>query len=276
MLENDIQVKTTYYDGPLGLLLHLIQKEEMDIKKLNIAVITEQYLEYLSQMRELNFDHAGDYLYMASTLLLLKSRACIDDDDNVRELLTDESGGAAITSRTELIRRLEELDRFQKLGKALWSRTKLGHETFVRTRGGRKALLNTILTAMDLNELILCMANIVGREKSKITYKRDPYSVKDKILFLRRFLVPGNTYSFRDIVEKDENSSRFGLQHLVVAFSAILELARLKKVLVFQDEHIQEIYVEVIASLQDFDINLVDSYAESSANESLAIPSEVQ
>ena len=72
MLNTSIQVSLNQFDGPLALLLMLVEREEMDIKKLDVGKITEQYLDYLAKMRELNFDIAGDYLYLASTLLLLK------------------------------------------------------------------------------------------------------------------------------------------------------------------------------------------------------------
>ena len=72
MLDTTIQVKTDHFDGPLALLLLLIEKEEMNIRELDLTKITKQYLDYLSQMRDLNFDVAGDYLFLAATLLLLK------------------------------------------------------------------------------------------------------------------------------------------------------------------------------------------------------------
>ena len=73
MTENDILVKVDRFDGPLALLLHLVQKEEMRIQELELNTITNQYLDYLQKMQDLNFDLAGEYLYMAATLLFLKS-----------------------------------------------------------------------------------------------------------------------------------------------------------------------------------------------------------
>ena len=74
MLDTSIKVKTDHFDGPLGLLLLLIQKEEMSIRNLNLTKITQQYLDYLDEMKDLNFDIAGEYLYLASTLIFLKSK----------------------------------------------------------------------------------------------------------------------------------------------------------------------------------------------------------
>ena len=120
MLDTSIQVKTDHFDGPLGLLLLLVQKEEMDIRDFDLTSITKQYLGYLAQMRELNFDVAGDYLYLAATLLLLKSKSAISEEENQNLISQMEgSGELNITSQSELIRRLEELQHFQRMGEKL-------------------------------------------------------------------------------------------------------------------------------------------------------------
>ena len=79
MLDTKIQIKTNHFDGPLALLLLLIQKEEMDIQNLDLKKITGQYLTYLSQLKEMDFDVAAEYLYLAATLVHLKSKSSIID-----------------------------------------------------------------------------------------------------------------------------------------------------------------------------------------------------
>ena len=71
MLDTSIKVQTDGFDGPLGLLLLLIQKEEMSIRNLDLTKITKQYLSFIDEMRELNFDVAGEYLFLASNLIFL-------------------------------------------------------------------------------------------------------------------------------------------------------------------------------------------------------------
>ena len=73
MIETNIQVKLDHFDGPLGLLLHLIQREELNIRELEINQITHQYLDYLKKLQDVNFDVAGEYLYLAASLLYIKS-----------------------------------------------------------------------------------------------------------------------------------------------------------------------------------------------------------
>src|SRR4249919_3485587 len=132
MIDTSISIKTDQFDGPLGLLLHLIEGQEMDIKSLELEAITEQYLEYLNGMAALNFDVAGDYLYMLATLVLLKSHSALNEEGQL-DLLEDFGDSSLnITSKAELIRRLEELKRFQDLGQKLWERSKLGHEVFIK------------------------------------------------------------------------------------------------------------------------------------------------
>ncbi len=149
MLDTTIQVKTDHFDGPLGLLLLLVEKEEMNIRELDLTKITKQYLDYLAQMRDLNFDVAGDYLFLAATLLLLKSKVCIAEEE-VKNL-EGEFGveGLHITSTSELIRRLEELQLYQKMSKKLWEVEKKGYEVFTIPKVDKKAIINSILTPMD-------------------------------------------------------------------------------------------------------------------------------
>ena len=167
MLNTSIQVKTDQFDGPLGLLLLLIQKEEMDVRELDLTTITRQYLDYLARMRDLNFDLAGDYLYLAATLVLLKSKTCISDGDlTLLENNLDPEGDLKITSQAELIRRLEEYQHYQKLGEKLWKLPRKGHEIFVKPKVDRKAIVNSILSPIELDQLTLAMVDLIQKESA--------------------------------------------------------------------------------------------------------------
>jgi segregation and condensation protein A len=260
MLESEIQVRTYQFDGPLSLLLILIEKEEMDIRDLDINIITAQYLKTINQMQVLNFDMAGDFLFMASTLLFLKSASCIDDD--TRDLLSQNAQEAGmITSRADLIFRLEELQRFQRLGGILWELPKLNYDTFVRPRFNRKNLMNSLLLPMDLNSLTGVMADFIARDRKKITIiHRDVISVKQKLSFLRKVLEIGKTLSFLELLDQDEENKGLKIQNKVVTFISLLELARLQKISILQHEDLQDIYVSVLESLTDFNMELVDNF----------------
>ena len=261
MLDTTIQVKTDHFDGPLGLLLLLIEKEEMNIRELDLTKITKQYLDYLSQMKELNFDIAGDYLFLASTLLLLKSKVCISEEE--AKQLEAELGveGLNITSHAELIRRLEELQLYQKMSKKLWDLEKKGHEIFVKPKVDRKAIVNSILTPMDLNSLTMTMVDFLFRQRRKYTVvKRDRLSIKEKLKFLKTNLKVGEQVTFDALLEQDgkvldENGqAKDQTDNIVITFISLLELARLKRINVFQNEDRSTIYVNVTRSLEDFDV----------------------
>lgn len=263
MLDTSIQVKTDHFDGPLGLLLLLVQKEEMDIRKLDLTKITQQYLTYLSQMRDLNFDVAGDYLYLAATLLFLKSKTAISEEEMSR-LKESAETELNITSEAELIRRLEELQHFQKMGEMLWSLPKKGHEIFVKPKINRKAIVNSILVPMELEKLTEAMIDFIVKEKRKYTVvRRDKLSIKEKLQFLKTHLKEGEQTDFESLLESDGGKD---IDNTVITFISLLELARLKRLTIFQNEGFGTIYVNVIKSLEDFDVESANGFDEEEGN----------
>lgn len=272
MLDTSIQVKTDHFDGPLGLLLLLIEKEEMSIRDLDLTKITKQYLEYLSQMRELNFDVAGDYLFLAATLLLFKSKVCITEEEALN--LSDEFGveGLHITSQSELIRRLEELQLYQKLSKKLWDLPKKGHDIFVKPKVDRKAIINSILTPMDLNSFTLAMVDFLFRQRRKFTIvKRDRLSIKEKLQFLKTNLKVGDQTTLDELLVQDGNPGESDeikdpTDNIVITFISLLELARLNRIDVFQNEDRSTIYINVVKSLEDFDVEQANGFEEETPN----------
>lgn len=251
MTENEILVKVDRFDGPLALLLHLVQKEEMRIQELELNTITHQYLDYLQKMQDLNFDIAGEYLFMAATLLYLKSQTVADEsqDQNLIKITAGEMG-LEIQTRGDLIKRLEELERFQRLGQRLWGLNKKGHEIFVKPKVDRKAIENSILTPIDLQQLTETMMDLIRREKKKYTVvKRDRLSIKEKLIRLKAMLKEGETTQFDKLLDEKD----VGIIDKVITFISLLELARLKKLEIFQNEDKGNIYIEVKESLDTFD-----------------------
>lgn len=280
MAETEILVKIDRFDGPLALLLHLIQKDEMRIQELELTNITQQYLDYLQKMQDLNFDVAGEYLYMAATLLYLKSQTIADEsqEQNTIKVAADDLG-LEITTRGDLIKRLEELERYQRLGQRLWALPKKGHEIFVKPKVDRKAIENSILTPIDLQQLTESMMDLIRREKRKYTVvKRDRLSIKEKLIRLKSMLKEGETAIFDTLLNPEET----GIVDKVITFISLLELARLKKLQVYQNEDRGTIYIEVKESLDNFDVNTADGFepeGEASAkkeetNEAAAAPAE--
>jgi segregation and condensation protein A len=281
MLDTSIQVKTDHFDGPLALLLLLIEKEEMNIRELDLTRITKQYLEYLSQMKELNFDIAGDYLFLASTLLLLKSKICISEDEAKNLELDLGLEGMHITSQSELIRRLEELQLYQKMSKRLWDLDKKGHQIFIKPKIDRKAIINSILTPMDLNSLTLTMVDFLFRQRRKYTIvKRDRLSIKEKLIFLKENLKVGEQITFDALVAlngqaeiSESGEIADSTDNVVITFISLLELARLKRINVFQNEDRSTIYINVVRSLDDFDVDQANGFEDENAPSSAVVSS---
>lgn len=264
MTENEILVKIDRFDGPLALLLHLVQKDEMRIQELELNTITNQYLDYLQKMQDLNFDVAGEYLFMAATLLYLKSQTIADEsqDQNTIKISAGEMG-LEIQTRGDLIKRLEELERYQRLGQRLWAMDKKGHEIFVKPKVDRKAIENSILTPIDLQQLTETMMDLIRREKKKYAVvKRDRLSIKEKLVRLKSLLKAGETTQFDKLLDENET----GIIDKVITFISLLELARLKKLQVYQNEDKGSIYIEVKESLDSFDPETANGFDPEGEN----------
>lgn len=270
MSETEILVRLDQFDGPLALLLHLIQREEVTIRELDVTVITSQYLDYLQKMQDLNFDVAGEYLFMAATLLWLKSQTAVEESEQNTLKFTAGEEGIQITTRGELIRRLEELERYQRLGQKLWALPKKGHEIFIKPKVDRKAVENSILTPIDLQVVTATMMDLIRRERRKYTVvKRDRLSIKEKLIHLKETLKIGETTEFDRLLDQQDGS----VIDKVITFISLLELARLKKLSIFQNENLGTIYVEVSEDLSSFDVNTADGFEpEEEQDKSAPIP----
>ena len=173
-----------------------------------------------------------------------------------------------ITSQSELIRRLEELQLYQKMSKRLWELDKKGHEVFVKPKVDRKAIVNSILTPMDLNSLTLTMVDFLFRQRRKYTVvKRDRLSIKEKLKFLKTNLKMGEQTTFDTLLELDGKAEegKDASDNIVITFISLLELARLKRINVFQNEDRSTIYVNVVRSLEDFDVEQANGFEDENA-----------
>ena len=267
MLDTSIKVQTDGFDGPLGLLLLLIQKEEMSIRNLDLTKITKQYLSFIDEMRELNFDVAGEYLFLASNLIFLKSKSALREDDGLN--IADQEGiseNLEIKTKAELVRRLEQLKHYQEMGEALWSLPKKGHETFVRPKIPRAKIVNSLLVPMDLEKLTDVMLDFLRKEKRKFSIlKKETLSIKKKLISLKKILVKGGSFIMADLISEDEETSNL---NIVLTFISLLELARLKKVKLFQNESLGQIYIEVIESLESFNVESATGFESEDENNS--------
>ncbi len=252
MLDTSIKIKTDFFDGPLSLLLMLIKKEELNIEDIDLSHITRKYLHYIIQLKELNFDIAGNYLYMAATLLLLKSSRCIEKDRNPDQNEIQIEEEIPIQSREELIQRLLALEHYQKMGQKINTLPKRGKDIFTRPKLNKKKILNSMLVSTDVKKLISSMINVLERQKGKFTIiKTDSISIKDKLKNLGSILSINQRLKFDKLLELDGG---INLENSVITFISILELSRMKNVSLFQSSK-EDLYINIIREPKNWNLD---------------------
>ncbi len=232
-MNNELRVKLASFEGPLDLLLYLIQKEEIDIRKIQIGDITDQYLRALDQMREHNLDIAGDFLLMASTLIWLKSRTLLPQTD---ELVMD---GDEILTQDELMRRLMEHQRYRAMAQDFKQMPLLGNDAFKRPLPEDKEKREQLLKEMNLTDLTVAFQKVLLSARRPVAkVKKDRLSIAQAAQKIADKLGAQEITEFQTLFT--ENPDR---NEVVVTFLAILELGRLGKLRVLQHITYGSIYL---------------------------------
>jgi segregation and condensation protein A len=233
------------FEGPLDLLLFLIQSHELDISTVSIGRITDQYLAYVRLMRDLDFDLASEFLVMASTLLQWKSKSLLPQENK--------EGDAAVAedeelTQEELVRQLMEHRRFRAAGSALGQLPWLGDDVFARPNP--RAAIERTWKKMDTSHLVTSYQDILvrARKRTKVL-RKETVSLSEKILEFRDRLTPGEMKELRALLETGA-----GRPEIVVTFLAALELSRMKKMRLHQEITFGPILLELLESLKDIDI----------------------
>jgi segregation and condensation protein A len=230
-----ITIRLDAFEGPLDLLLHLIKREEVDIWNIPIARVTEQYLEYLQLMKNLNINVAGEWLVMAATLIYIKSRM----------LLPPEPAGVAQEEpqedpRTELVYQLLEHQKFKNAAQMLYTREEV--ENAVWNNPPREiAEDEKEVVAVTLFDLLKAFNEVVRRfeeAQSTMALEHEEVSLEQKLEDVRRLLLVHDTVLFSSFFSQAPSKS-----HLVVTFLALLELVRLREIWLYQKKAFDEIYI---------------------------------
>jgi segregation and condensation protein A len=241
------KVKLDIFEGPLDLLLYLIKKSEVDIYDIPIAIITDQYLEYLDLMKVLNLDIAGEFLVMASTLTAIKSKMLLPPSEDAEEEEAEDP-------RAELIEHLLEYQKYKEAAHQLESKELLEKNIFTRAqREGNPPEIDkdTMVIEVSLFDLVDALRRIIEDKKlsghfMEVTVEK--ISVKDKMIEILQKLKETPQIIFQSLF--DEVSTKY---EIIVAFLAILELIRLRAVKVFQLHPYGEI--RVISLKRELKIN---------------------
>jgi segregation and condensation protein A len=220
-------VRLEHFEGPLDLLLHLIKKHEVSIYDIPIAAITQQYLDYIDVMQEMNLDVAGEFLVMAATLIHIKSRLLLPRVDPSQEDPDEDP-------REALVRRLLEHQKFKAAAELLHERETLRSAQWTRPDGPIAEIAGEAPEPeieVDLFSLIAAFRSIVerGKQRPKVYLPSEQIPIEDRIEQIMTMLSETEACGFEDLFA--DVQSRAGM---IVTFLAMLEMIRLKLIRVFQ------------------------------------------
>lgn len=241
MSPSPLHVQLESYEGPLDLLLDLIRRQQLNIYDIPIHKITEQYLEYMARAAELNFELSADFVYMAATLIQIKSKMLLPKDPELEKISPEED------PRKELVDRLVEHERFKNaaemlhqkrlIEEAVWSNPKI--QDFVQEAEESGGDLS-----VTLFDLVQTLQKILERAKSKPLYEvgKEEVTVPDMIKLLKSVLTDaGKSGKVRATELFERQRSRRGM---ICLFLAILEMVRMQAVRLVQQEAFGDIGLE--------------------------------
>lgn len=240
-------VKLDGFEGPLDLLLHLIQTYEVDIYDIPVAIITEQYLQYIHTMKELKLDVASEFLVMAATLLAIKSKMLLPKHEeelfeNQMELEMEED------PRDELVRRLVEYRKYKHAADELKERE--SQRSLVYTRQPldlsqfEKEETAKQVTNVTLYDMLQAMQKVFQEKVTRAprtTIERQEIPIETRMEQIKSSLQSvGGRKKFTELFDKSTK------EHVVVTFLAILELMKVKSIKCEQQDHFSEIYITML------------------------------
>jgi segregation and condensation protein A len=236
---SEYKVKFEVFEGPLDLLLYLIKKEEVDIYEVNLTQLATQFIEYIELMRLLDLDIAGEFLVMASTLMYIKSRELLPVEDQVAVEGEDE----ADDPRWELIRQLVEYKKFKDAAAQLQVLEIRQEHVYPRLpckpEFEQPEPVRPNVSIFDLLNAVNSVLKRISQRDDLRDIFEDKWSVSEKIEHLLKAINEQTRLKFSTLFASASSRSE-----VVVTFLALLELIRLKQIIVVQSEHFGEIEIE--------------------------------
>lgn len=221
------------FEGPLDLLLYLIRRQNLDILDIPIAKITEQYMDYIAMMHQLDLEVAAEYLVMASMLAEIKSRMLLPRP-------TEEEGDEE-DPRAELVRRLQEYERFKKAATDVDELPRMERNTFDISVDLPKIERRAPLPDVNIREMVIALKEVLQRADMFSTHqiKREPLSVRERMTKLLNALQEKEFTEFSALFTPEE-----GRMGVVVTFLAVLELVKESVIDFVQSEPFAPIYLK--------------------------------
>lgn len=237
-----MNLKIEDFEGPLDLLLHLVRQSKMDIYKVNISSIIEQYLEFINSIDKFNIDLSSEYLVMASELVHLKSRMLISKYDNEDEEDTE----FELNSEEDLRNRLIEYEKYKNMTETfkLLEENRQDYYTKIPENLGEYAsdekIINSDVSVEDLINAFVEMQKRINFKKPVMTkVTRKEYSIKERIKEIRNIL---NTKKKIEFIELFDIITK---ENLVVTFLSLLDMSKNNEILLSQDKIFSTIIIEM-------------------------------
>lgn len=235
-----LSIKIDAFEGPLDLLLHLIKKSEVDIYDIPISEITDQYIEYLHSMEELNLDIASEFLVMASTLIEIKSKMLLPKKRNEEEVEED--------PRLELVEKLIEYQKYKEFAENLKD---IEESTVIYFK--EPEIIEDIedgdvfFKNITVENLMVSFKKIMDRYENRHNVKKrvyenissEEYKIEDKMDFIIKDLERSTKIYFNDFFHDSRSK-----MEIIVTFIAILELIKLREIMVYQVNNFDNIVIE--------------------------------
>ena len=223
------KLKLEVFEGPLDLLLYLIKKDQINIYDIPIAQVTQQYMEYLDMLKMFDLDIVGDFLVMAATLLQIKSRMLLPPDPNAQPEEEEDP-------RDELVRRLLEYKKFKEIAEELKSKESMRQDLFSRVIDVERTKelkedAKEVYFEVSLFDLIAAFSKVLKNVPKDVFYEviKDEHTVEQKIHDLLHMLLDQPRIMLTELFVRAKSKTE-----IVVTFMAILELIRLREIVVVQ------------------------------------------
>jgi len=230
-VEETYHVKLETFTGPLDLLLHLIRKHQINIYDIPIALITQQYLEYLKLLKTLNLSFAGEFLVMAASLLQIKSRLLLPKEESV-----DQDEENVEDPREELVRQLMEYEQFKDAAVRLSNHERIWRDAFSRDPmigEATEPCEEVPVDELSLFDLLGALQEVLDRTAAQpfIDVDLDTFTVQERINTILDQLETEPTLTFEALFEPAVSRG-----YVIVTFLALLELVRMRLVRLFQGD----------------------------------------
>lgn len=256
-----IPVKLPVFEGPLDLLMHLIEKNKIDIYDIPIVTVTDQYLDYIRQMDHEDMNVTSEFMVMAATLIDIKCRMLLPREVNEE--------GEEQDPREELVRQLLEYKKYKYMSSELRTLMQDAGDIVVRKKQLPEEVrsysppvdLEELLGDLNINKLHKIFQAVLRRQENKIDpirskfgrIEKEEVSLPDKLTFVERFAIKERHFSFKKLLEGQP-----GKMHTVVTFLAVLQLIKYGKIRISQEE----IFGDIIIDSLEEEGTEIEAYSE--------------